>query len=45
MTALILKNTIYQRLKTDSKMIDIANCKTSKNILMVVENVILIRYY
>jgi len=39
------KNTIYQRLNTDSKLIDIASCKACKNILLVVENTILIRYY
>jgi len=29
----------------DSQLIDIANCKTCKNILLVVDNAILIRYY
>jgi hypothetical protein len=45
LTALIGKNTIYQTKNTDSKLIDIANCKTCKNILLVVEYAILIRYY
>jgi len=44
-TSLIVNNTIYQRKKIDSKLIDIANSKTFKNILLVVENTILIRYY
>jgi len=45
LTALIGKNTIYQTLNTDFKIIDIASCKACKNISLVVENAILIRYY
>jgi len=41
----IAKNTIYQKYNMDSKLINIANCNTCKNISLVVENVILIRYY
>jgi len=44
-TTLIAKNTIYQKSNTDSELIDIANCKTCKSALLVVENAILIRYY
>jgi hypothetical protein len=42
---MIGKNTIYPRLNTDSKLIYIASCKAYKNILLVVENVVLIRHY
>jgi len=45
LTVLIGKNTIYQRLNTDSKLFDIASCKACKNLSLVVENVILTRYY
>jgi len=44
-TTLIGKHTIYQRYNTDSKFVDIAHCKASKSVLLVVENAILIRYY
>ena len=43
--ALIENNIICQRWNTDSKFIDIASCKVSKNISLVVEKTILIRYY
>ena len=43
--AFIGKNTIYSRWNTDTKLIDIANCSTSKSALLVAENAILIRYY
>jgi hypothetical protein len=43
--ALIGKNTIYQRWNTDSKFINNASCKASKNVLLDVENAILIWYY
>jgi len=44
LTAVIGKYTMYQRLNTDCKLIDIASCKASKNISLVdVENVSLIR--
>jgi len=39
------KNTLCPRIITDSKLIEIANCKTCQNILLVVEYVILWRYY
>jgi len=45
LTALLGKNTIYWRWNTDTKLLDIANCSTSKSILLVGENAILIRYY
>jgi len=45
LTAVIGKDTMYQRQNTDSKLIDIASCKTCKNISLVVENAILIRYH
>jgi len=45
LTALICKNTIFPRFNTDFKLIDIASCKACKNISLVVENTILIRYY
>ena len=35
--------TLYRRWNTDTKVIDIANCSTSKSILLVAENAILIR--
>jgi len=43
-TALIGKNTIYQRGNTDTKLIDIANCISCKSALLVTENTILKRY-
>jgi len=45
LTTGIGKNTIYERENTDSKLFHIVTCKTSKNILLVVQNAILIRYY
>ena len=44
LTAFLCKNTIYWRWNTDTKLIVIANCSTSKSSLMVAENFILIRY-
>jgi len=44
-SSVVDKNTMYQRYNTDSKFIDIASCKAWKYISLVVENVILIRYY
>jgi len=44
-TALLGKTTIDWRWNTDTKLIDIANCSTSKCTLLVAENTILIRYY
>jgi len=44
LTAQIGKNTIYQRYNTHSSLIYIGSCKACKNILLVVENAILIRY-
>jgi len=45
LTAVIDENPMYQRYNTDSKLIGIASCKACKNISLVVENAILIRYY
>jgi len=45
LTAVIRRNTMLQRLYTDSKLIDIASCKASKNISLVVANAILRRWY
>jgi len=45
LTALLGKKTIHRRWNTDTKLIDIANCSTSKSTLLVAENAILIRYY
>jgi len=45
LTAVVDKNTTYQRYNTDSTVIDFASCKASTNISLVVENTILIRYY
>jgi len=45
LTTLLGKNTIYRRWNTDTKLLDIANCSTSKSTLLVAENAILIRYY
>jgi len=45
LTALIGKNTIYQRWNTDTELIDIANYTTCKSPLLVAENAILIRHY
>jgi hypothetical protein len=44
-TSLISKNTIYHKNNTGSKLINIANCITCKNTLLVAESTILIRYY
>jgi len=43
MTDFIDKNTTYTRRNTDSKIIEIANCKTCKQRLLAVEYEILIR--
>jgi len=43
--ALIGTNTIFERKNRDSKLNDIASCKTSKNILLVLDYTMLIRYY
>ena len=45
LTALIGRYRIYQRNNTDSEIIDIANCTTCKNKLLVVEYTLLIRRY
>jgi len=45
LTTLLGKNNIYWRWNTDTKLINIANCSTSKSTLMVAENAILISYY
>jgi len=45
LTTIISKNAIYKRKHTDSKIIDIAICKTCKNRLLAAEYVILVRYY
>jgi len=45
LNALLGKNSIYARWNTDTKLIDIAHCSTSKSTLLVAENAILIRYY
>ena len=45
LTALIGKNTIYQRWNTNTKLIDLANSSTWKSTLLIAENAILIRYY
>ena len=45
LTALIGKNTIYTRKNMDSKIIDIAICKTCKKWLLNIESVVMIRYY
>jgi hypothetical protein len=37
LTALIGRNTIYQRWKTNSELIDIARCKPSKNVTLDIE--------
>jgi len=42
---LISKKTTHQMKNMDSKLIDIATCKTPKNILLVVDYVISIRCY
>jgi len=44
LTSLIGKNTLYQRKNTEFKIIDIANCKTSKYKLLAIWYAILIRY-
>jgi hypothetical protein len=43
--SLIGKSTMYEWLNMDSQLNNIANCKVCKNILLVVDNTILIRYY
>jgi len=43
-TALIAKNTTYNRKHRDSKIINVAVCKTCRNILLAVEYLILIMY-
>jgi len=45
LTAFMGKNTIYQGYNTDCKLIDIASCKPFKNVVLVVENMILKTYY
>jgi hypothetical protein len=40
-----MQNTLYQRLNTHFKSINIASGKTFKKVLLVVETAILIRYY
>jgi hypothetical protein len=45
LTSLIGKYTVYSRKNTNSKLINIGSCKTCKNVLLVVENTILLRYY
>ena len=42
---LIGKTTSYQRNNADFKLIDIASCQTSKNMLLIVDYVFLKRYY
>jgi len=44
LTAFIRKNTTQYRKNADSKIINIANCKTWKNQLLAVEYTILIRH-
>jgi len=43
--AWICTNRTYQTKNTDSKLIDITNCKTFKYVLSVVDYAILVRYY
>jgi hypothetical protein len=43
--SLLGKNGKCRRWKTDTELIDIANCLTSKSTLWVAENMMLIRYY
>jgi hypothetical protein len=45
LTTLTGENTKYHRQKTDTKLIDIANCTSCKSELMVVVNAFLIRHY
>jgi hypothetical protein len=45
LTTLIDKNAAYNRNNTDSKLINIASCTACNDVLLVVENLILIRYY
>jgi len=45
LTALIGQNTIYQMKNTDSKIINIAKCKTCKHKILTVDYTILIRHY
>jgi len=44
LTTVIGKITVYQRWNTDSELINIVSCKSSKNILLDVKNVIFIWY-
>ena len=44
LTAFIAKNTMYNRKNSDSKIINVADCKTCKNRLLAVENLISIIY-
>jgi len=44
LTAFIAKNTTYNRKNSDSKIINVTDCKTCKNRLLAVENLILIIY-
>ena len=44
-TAIIVKNARWNRENTNSKMIDIANCKTCKNRSLDIDEVISVRYY
>ena len=45
LTALIAKNTTCQKMNKDSKIIDIAKCRTCKNNLLAVEYTIIIGHY
>jgi len=45
LTAHIHKNSTYKRKITDFKIIDNANCKTCKKLLLAAECAILVRYY
>jgi len=45
LSTLLCKNTLYLMYNTDSKLIDIASFTAFKNISIVGENMILIRYY
>jgi hypothetical protein len=45
LTALLGNKTIYHWWNTDSKLIDIGSSKRCKNISLVVDHAILIRYY
>ena len=45
LTALIRKNAIYHNQNMDSKLINIAHCKSWKNVFLDLQNAILIGYY